>query len=431
MACKCENKDKYYVTAASSPNEKKVDMMVFRDVPANTAPIEKGKTIDWAINSKKLHSVSVEIACKLKNTLDHINKNFNFAKSGVGLQKYDKYIEIVCKEIDSNVVVSDAQKCRDNIKDTTNPNYDALRKEKKDCDKKTHKWSDTKCKCRKKGNKKEKIVIDYVDGCIDPEAFNYYCKTTNNKCKDNALPEYMVPTLCDYRVEETLKHKYYLSKLDNPDPEDSINTWTGDIIISGNSSFDSPDDNSWLTSTYKPWKDYWTKKCSKIGDANIHFDPEFGLYNNLNDEIVITDLINALLKYTSDFGNHKFLKNYKILIMGGDGVNLGVVSLYKNELTLNVIGSNGIKLQGLLAYRLSKNNGSKISSTNAPNASTNDFNNYFASKTRNGHLDVTVTIDDNYIINVKGTTNESIIGLGTLLERKDKPIIGLGGLLED
>ena len=112
MACKCENKDKYYVTAASSPNEKKVDMMVFRDVPANTAPIEKGKTIDWAINSKKLHSVSVEIACKLKNTLDHVNKNFNFAKSGVGLQKYDKYIEIVCKEIDSNVVVSDAQKCR-------------------------------------------------------------------------------------------------------------------------------------------------------------------------------------------------------------------------------------------------------------------------------------------------------------------------------
>ena len=107
--------------------------------------------------------------------------------------------------------------------------------------------------------------------------------------------------------------------------------------------------------------------------------------------------------------------------------NLGVVTLYKNKLTLRVRDTDNAGHGGLLSYRLKKNNGSQVSSSEAPKATSDNFNHYFRRSVNLNNLTVSVDTDKN--INVKELTNEVTIGLGTLLESKDKPIIGLGVLL--
>jgi len=365
---------------------------------------------------------------------------FNIHKARMSAPAKDSLEDIqknICKAVNElkPTSLSAKEQC---IKDNFGGDETKYDEAKKECkDKKSTgeevDWSDSRCKCYSTSS--PVVVVNKVDGCIDPNATNYYCKKYPGKCgNDNdTLPEdtdgnsLIVPTQCYYKVEETLEHTYILSNLDDRDPENSVNTWSGDIVISGSSSFDFPDDDSWLTRKYKPWNDYWVEKCSDIGDINLHFSDEKGLYANQNDSNIRTDLVKALLKFTSDYGKVTFLKNYKLMIIDDNNDNLGVVSLYKNKLTLNVHNTEGEQHKGLLAYRLKKNNGSEISSVNYPNAGVNDYNEYF--RKRKNQLKLLVSVDDNKNINVKEFTNETTIGLGTLLEIKDKPIIGLGTLL--
>ena len=114
------------------------------------------------------------------------------------------------------------------------------------------------------------------------------------------------------------------------------------------------------------------------------------------------------------------------MIMNGND-NLGILSFYKNKLTLQVRDTDGELNFGVLSYRLKENNGSQVSSSEAPNATSDNFNYYFRKKTKLDNLVVSVDSDKN--ISVEKLTNETTIGLGTLLERKDKPILGLGSLL--
>ena len=351
-----------------------------------------------------------------------------------GLEDIQKNICKAVNELKPTALTAKEQCIKDNFGD----DEDKYNEAKKECkDKKSGgeevDWSDSRCKCHSTSS--PVVVINKVDGCIDPNATNYYCKKYPSKCgaDNDTLPEdadgdsLMVPTQCYYKVDETLEYTYILSSLDDLNPENSVNTWSGDIVISGSSSFDSPDDNSWLTKSYEPWKSYWTKKCSDIKEANINFSTEKGLYVNQKDELILPDLVNALVKFTSDYGKVTFLKNYKIMVTNDNRDNLGVVTLYKNKLTLRVRDTDNAGHGGLLSYRLKKNNGSQVSSSEAPKATSDNFNHYFRRSVNLNNLTVSVDTDKN--INVKELTNEVTIGLGTLLESKDKPIIGLGVLL--
>ena len=419
IKCKfCDNDNKYKVNVSKATNY--VGIVVTNDgeiLIGNENNIDElnQKSLSLDIKDKELICLLIHANYKIDDLSVNDFKGISDVNTIYELQGEAKEnAEKLCEYLKS---ISEPQPCKDTVTD-----YDTV---KKSCAN-GETWDDSPgiCKCRKE---KTKVVVVYADGCIDPKAFNYYCKT--NKCGDDndTLPENMVPTTCEYRVDDTLEYTYILSNLDDRDPENSVNTWSGDIVISGSSSFDSPDDNSWLTRIYEPWRGYWTKMCSDIGDVNIRLNDEKGLYTNQEDVTIQTDLVKALLKFTSDYGKVSFLKNYKIMVMGDDNSNLGVVSLYKNKLTLNVHDTSGNEHKGLLSYRLNKNNGSIINSRLYPNATTNQFNDYF--RKRVNSLQLSVSVDGNYNINVKGLTNEEIIGLGTLLEIKDKPILGLGSLL--
>lgn len=421
IKCKfCDNDNRYNVNVSKATTY--VEVLVTNSgeiLTGNENNIDKlnQKSLSLDITDKELICTLIHANYEIDDLGVNEFKGISDVNTIYTLQgEAKKKAEELCEYLKS---ISGAQPCKDTVTD-----YDTV---KKSCAA-GEKWDDRPgiCKCRKE---KAVVVVNYVDGCIDPKAYNYYCKKYPGKCgvDNDVLPNNMVPTTCKYKVDKTLKYSYLLSSLDDRNPENSIDTWSaGPIVISGSSSFDSPNDSSWLT-TYKKQRDYWTEKCSKIVDVNLHFTPELGLYNNLNDGVVIPDLINVLLKYTATYGKVGFIKNYKIMIMDDKRNNLGVISLYENKLTLNVRSSNGKEHQGLLSYRLSKNKGNKISSRNHPSASTNDFNNYFDKK--KNHLQLVVTIDGDKTVNVKELTNEVTIGLGTLLERKGKPIIGLGGLI--
>ena len=366
-------------------------------------------------------------------TIFNIHKERISEPAKDGLEDIQKNICKAVNELKPTALTAKEQCIKDNFGD----DEDKYNEAKKECkDKKSGgeevDWSDSRCKCHSTSS--PVVVINKVDGCIDPNATNYYCKKYPSKCgaDNDTLPEdadgdsLMVPTQCYYKVDETLEYTYILSSLDDLNPENSVNTWSGDIVISGSSSFDSPDDNSWLTKSYEPWKSYWTEKCSEIKNVNIHFSTEKGLYVNQKDELILPDLVKALLKFTSDYGKVTFIKNYKIMIMNGND-NLGILSFYKNKLTLQVRDTDGELNFGVLSYRLKENNGSQVSSSEAPNATSDNFNYYFRKKTKLDNLVVSVDSDKN--ISVEKLTNETTIGLGTLLERKDKPILGLGSLL--
>lgn len=366
-----------------------------------------------------------EKLCKLKHTLKAIYNDNTLSYSGdkaILKKKLSTWEKNICVNIDN--YKAGKVKC-------TKDQLDALTC-KSGYVKSTYQNKKGKCYCYKS---KGPVVVPVVDGCIDPKATNYYCKIHPSKCgaDNDTLPEdadsdsLMVPTQCYYKVDETLEYTYILSSLDDPNPENSVNTWSGDIVISGSSSFDSPDDNSWLTKSYEPWRSYWREMCLDIKEANINFSTEKGLYVNQKDELILPDLVNALVKFTSDYGKAKFLKNYKIMVTNDNRDNLGVVTLYENKLTLRVRDTDNAGHGGLLSYRLKKNNGSQVSSSVAPKATSDNFNNYFRSSVK--LINLTVSVDTDKNINVKELTNEVTIGLGTLLESKDKPIIGLGVLL--
>ena len=396
-----------------------------------TAPTSTPAKVDDAtiddLSSKKVITVHTEIiksedkskACSLKGLLEDMLKASWVKTDADNITRTKELIKQICDK-----VIKTKCTCEEKLDDTNACKDDKVIKAKEDC-KSPKVWSDSECKC---GNA---VIINWVDGCIDPEAFNYYCK--ENKCGDDndKLPENMVPTRCDYRVNEKLKYKYILSKLEAPNPEEGT-YWEGDIVIKGSGSFDSPTDDSWLTRTYKQQKAYWTDMCSNISDTDIDFTTDKGLYVNQGDLDIQADLVKALLKFTSsEGGGAQFLKNYKVMIMDENNSNLGIVSLYNNNLTLDVRNAEGKPIKEITGYRVSKNSGGKISSKDAPNASVNDYRTYFRKRTSLIPLYANVTIDDNYIVTIGEPTNESIIGLGTLLERKNKPITGLGSLLED
>jgi hypothetical protein len=313
---------------------------------------------------------------------------------------------------------------------------DAVGYWRKICKKFKVKYDKEKKKKKKEDGGGSTVELDKVSGCIDPKAFNYYCK--KNECgEDNdTLPdlELMNTLRCDYVVDLNLTYTYILSNLNNGNPEDSINTWpAGPISILGSSSFDSPGSNSWLNRTYPAEKKYWTDLCSNISDTTINFDTEVGLYKNQGDKAIQADLVNALLKFSNDdkVDGKDFIKKTKIMIMDDNNNNLGIVSLHEGGLTLDNRMYGSVKrLTDIVLYRAKKNRGSTVSTTREgyEDSPVSDFRDYFNSKWFSVDTRGLISVDDNFKIDVKIPVEEATIGLGTLLERKDKPIIGLGGL---
>ena len=120
--------------------------------------------------------------------------------------------------------------------------------------------------------------------------------------------------------------------------------------------------------------------------------------------------------------------------MDDAGNNLGIISVLDGSLTLDNRKSSNSKVRNhdMIFYRASKNVGSTVfsNSPGSENAAASDFTYYFNNSKQNNKILSNVEVDNNYVISVKNSSvDESTIGLGTLLEIKGNPIIGLGSIL--
>tara|TARA_R110000851_G_scaffold92345_1_gene201508 strand:- start:40 stop:1299 length:1260 start_codon:yes stop_codon:yes gene_type:complete len=399
--------------------------------PTSTPPKVDDATID-DLSSKKVITVHAEIikskdkskACSLKGLLGDLKEASWVKSDSTNINRVGELIDSIC----DNVIKTKCT-CEEKLDDTHTCKDDKVIKAKKDCAS-PKVWSDSECKCNKK------TAIKYVDGCIDPKATNYYCKTNKCGADNDTLPENMVTTQCEYEINKKLKYRYILSTINNPNPEDGINTWgPGPIVIKGTSSYDKPGDYSWLNKEYKDRKIYWAKKCSNISDTTINFSGEKGLYADQGDIDILNDLVNALTRFCYDYDDWRFFINkYKLMIMDDAGNNLGIISVLDGSLTLDNRKSSNSKVRNhdMIFYRASKNVGSTVfsNSPGSENAAASDFTYYFNNSKQNNKILSNVEVDNNYVISVKNSSvDESTIGLGTLLEIKGNPIIGLGSIL--
>ena len=406
------------------------------NISIKSAPFA-GTTVKQAYDDVLL-SKSKEDACSLRALLLDVKKNASWVRSdGALLGVVSTYRDELCK------IVGISCDCADKL-DPSNASCkdDNLIKAKKECTA-PKVWKNCKCS----SVKTTPVTITKVSGCIDPKASNYYCKgrKADNSflCGPNndTLPENMNFIMCDYEMDLDLKYTYILSELNSPDPEVGVNKWTPDdyISIKGSRQFEGDEKPTWFESLAK-YKNWVAGLCSNISDTAINFSTEKGLYINQGDKEIQSDLVNALLKFSSDqvgfdMSNKSldFLKTHRLMIMNNtedSGDNLGIVSLHNEGLTLDVrqVYNGNLRDRIILRYRLSKNDGSKIS-TKAKvgfEPTADDFRKFFKK------ANLSASIDDELTITLKKETKkESIVGLGTLLEIKDKPSIGLGSLLNN
>ena len=443
MACKCKDKSKYYVRAgedipAGEGNDKKVGYMVFTNAAVNKDPIKEGKTIDWAITTKEVHKNNLEVTCKLKNMLDYVKSKFSFAKTGNGLQKYEEYIKILCKEIDKIAPVSNEQKCKDNLNDTGNSDHDDLREKKENCNATTHKWDYTTCKCVEKPEKEKEKKITKVIGCMDETATNYDSKY-NTKCE--GCCRYIVPLApISYNISFYKIGEFPLGKKV---------TLVQDRATEGVCVLQREYDNIGDDGLFYGYQDDNVPSLVSLEDDRFKFKGDVGFYGDSDKTDLISDVNRAITWYMSKAAKNTktiwddctpsiaSIKNIIVEIKDEAGVNHGIIRFGGENPTLRIDEPSPAKW---LDYRVSNTPSgiaSSVSDIKIYNVKEERFYNitcdiWMADKHYTSRSEYEcVKNDGGWITLRKKVVSESTIGLGTLLEKKEKPPIGLGSLLED
>lgn len=178
------------------------------------------------------------------------------------------------------------------------------------------------------------------------------------------------------------------------------------------------------------------------------FKNDVGFYGTPSKELIsdvkiaMTGYMHRVSKLNQNDGDECILapihmNNIIVEIKDSSGVNHGVIRFGGTEGPTLRIDANG--LDGWLNYRASNTpSGRELSQSDVKFVKTKSSGfhsltceHYKNSKNFTSKSDFDCVRTDGGWITISKTVSESKIGLGTLLGRKDKPIIGLGGLLED
>ena len=408
-------------------------------------------TID-DLSAKKVITVHTEIikskdkskACSLRGLLEDL-KDASWVKSDSdNINRVKELIKQLCDK-----VIKTKCTCEEKLDDTNACKDDKVIKAKEDCES-PKVWSDCKCVKGEEKKKKKKPIL----GCLDKNALNYAGPGNTNGNNDGTA---MVPP-ADTKAVGNCRYNVALAPISH-----NISFYKIGEFPLGKKATMVKDRSSYsvcvLEREYKKlgddkvfqgYQDDSLPSLYNIEGDRFKFKGDVGFYGAEDKETLISDVNRAITWYMGRVAattkdnpwddctpQIASINNIIVEIKGEGGVNHGVIRFEQGKPTLRIDvpslamwlnyraanTTEGVgKLPNDIKFRHTKVKGTFFDMTCAHYIKDNNY----TSKSKYKCIG-----DDGEWITISKGVSESKIGLGTLLGRKDKPITGLGGLLED